>query len=148
MNIRYEKDQNRIAKLEDLLEKCVIELKNNEDEILGLKLSLYSARMFNTALMLATQTASVEFTREELKDITENKMIGFSEVKNEAGEVVGVKLEVTLEEIANETKEMADTETSGKRTRKSRQGKVDRSEDTVQTGIDSLNGASTDERLN
>lgn len=145
LEIQYTKSLNRIEKQDDLLRKAVVELKRLEDENEGYKLSLESARMFATALMIATNTEYAEFTREELKDIVDNKMVGFSEILDDEGKIVGVKLELKVE-VINETKEVADTENSGKRARKPRKTKTDRSKDTIQAGNDGLDGAPTDER--
>lgn len=135
LEIQYTKAMNRIEKQEDLLKKCVVELRRFEDENEGYKLSLESARMFATALMIATNTESAEFTREELRDITENKMLQFIEVHDDEGKITGVKLELKVE-VINETKEVANGEESGKRPRKPRKRKLDKVEDPVQAGDD------------
>jgi len=135
MEILIEKNKNRIVKLEELLAKAAKEIEKARNEAYESRIKEESSKMFAIALMIVTDTTSAEFTREELYDVTTKHMIDYSELKNDDGKVVGVKLELKEEEDEAET--VANIEDGGERAREHSEGTTDSSSDTVQTGIDS-----------
>lgn len=133
--------------IKDLYERVLYQdklLRQSIDFINDLEFQLASAHMFAVALMIVTNTESAEFTRAELNDISENKMIDFVGVFNDNGELSGVKLE--LKEASNETEEVANAETDGERVRESSETDVNNSTDTIQTGDDGGIEQTEDER--
>lgn len=144
LEVQYAKLENTIKDLYERVKKQDDLLRQSIDFINDLEFQLASARMFAVAVMIVTNTESAEFSREELNDISENKMVDFTGVYTETGELSGVKLE--LKEVSDEAKEVADSETDGERVRESSEGNVDPSTDTVQARDDGFIEQTEDKR--
>lgn len=86
-------------------QKALFRIQDQNELIENLGKRLETAQLFATALMIITNTEHAEFTRDELRDIKQNKMIGYSELKDVEGHIVGVQLDLKVEIIKGEVDE-------------------------------------------